>query len=1005
MSVERPWIEPALTGVGRLPMHSVPHPDRIDLDGTWRFQLLTRPDAATGDSWRDIEVPGCWTRQDTFDLPHYTNVQMPWPGQPPAEIPELNPTGVYERTVDIPAAWAGRRVVLHVGAAESVLIVSLDGVEVGIGKDSHLASEFDLTDRLTPGSHTLTLRVVKWSDATFVEDQDQWWHGGITRSVFLYATGRPYLADVKAIAGLAADRTTGTLELAVDVGFDGTAFEAGWTVEARVAELTDTLRGEAPAFAGPAHPLDPVSRSLMRRMTVDGGRSFDDGARAAWATLDRALEPPRQGMVHLRAEIAGVSPWTSETPTLYPLTVTLRSPAGEVVETAELRIGFRSVEIRGVDLLINGRRVYIRGVNRHDFDQVTGRVISRESMRADLVLMKQFGFNAVRTSHYPNDPAFTDLTDELGLYVISEADIESHAFQSTLCDDPRYLSAWVERVARMVQRDKHHPSVIAWSLGNESGYGTNHAAAAAWVRRYDPSRPLHYEGAIRWDWTNDQGGSDITCPMYPEIGAIVDHAHSGLQQHPLIMCEYSHAMGNSNGTLAEYWDAIESTPGLQGGFIWEWWDHGLVQALPDGTTRWAYGGDFGDEPNDGNFVTDGLVWPDRRPKPVLWEHKALAAPVRIGATPEGLARGEITIRNHQDWTGLGWLRARFELAVDGDVVHEGDLALPEVAPGEGGLVAIPGLEAPRADGREAWLTVRFTTAAETAWAPAGFEVAVGQVRIDDGSARRPAARPAAEPGVAVAADGSLIEDLLASPPRLSLWRAPTDNDRIGGFGARWTALGIDRLERTLESSETGGDGTIVRSRYRTGGGLAIDHEQRLTALEDGGVRIDERVEIPPELSDLARVGTVFEVVPELERFEWFGTGPHETYPDRKRGGLVGGWRSTVADQYVPYIRPQENGGHADVRWFTLSDDAGRGLRVTIETPGQVSATHFRAADLAAATHDVELRPRPETVVQLDVAHRGVGTASCGPDTLPEYLVEPGTYTWAWTIHRLDAATR
>ena len=242
----------------------------------------------------------------------------------------------------------------------------------------------------------------------------------------------------------------------------------------------------------------------------------------------------------------------------------LRSPAGDVVETAELRIGFRRVEIRGVDLLINGRRVYLRGVNRHDFDQVTGRVISVESMRADLVLMKQFGFNAVRTSHYPNDPAFTDLTDELGLYVISEADIESHAFQSTLCDDPRYLSAWVERVARMVQRDKHHPSIIAWSLGNESGYGANHAAAAGWVRRYDPSRPLHYEGAIRWDWTNDQGGSDIVCPMYPEIGAIVDHARSGLQQHPLIMCEFSHAMGNSNGTLAEYWDAIESTPGPAG---------------------------------------------------------------------------------------------------------------------------------------------------------------------------------------------------------------------------------------------------------------------------------------------------------------------------------------------------------------------------------------------------------------------------------------------------------
>src|SRR5205823_5254069 len=267
--------------------------------------------------------------------------------------------------------------------------------------------------------------------------------------------------------------------------------------------------------------------------------------------------------------------------------------------------------------LINGRAELLRGVNRHDFDQHTGRVIRADDMRQDLSLMKQFGFNALRTSHYPNDPRLLDLCDELGLYVIDEADIESHAFISSLCDDPRYLNAWVDRVSRMVRRDQNHASIIAWSLGNESGYGANHDAAAGWLRRYDPSRPLHYEGAIRWDWSSDQTVSDITCPMYPPISAIVGHAQSGQQRHPLIMCEYSHAMGNSNGCLAEYWDAIESTPGLQGGFIWEWWDHGLIQVqqLPDGRTRWAYGGDFGDEPNDGNFCLDGLVWPDRRPKP------------------------------------------------------------------------------------------------------------------------------------------------------------------------------------------------------------------------------------------------------------------------------------------------------------------------------------------------------------------------------------------------------
>ncbi len=405
--------------------------------------------------------------------------------------------------------------------------------------------------------------------------------------------------------------------------------EAGWTVEARLAGGLDVgLQAEAPVrkrvewfWGGPEY-------ELMNRHTVLG----DDAVASEpdrWADLYRRLQPPPEGAVSWRVDVPGVQAWSADVPTLYPLSIRLLAPSGDVAEEVALLVGFRRIEVRGVDLLVNGRRVLIRGVNRHDFDQHTGRVISVESMRADLVQMKQFNFNAVRTSHYPNDPAFLDLTDELGLYVIDEADIESHEFQSTLCDDPRYLGAWVSRVSRMVERDKNHPSVIAWSLGNESGYGANHEAAAAWVRRYDPSRPLHYEGAIRFDWTSDQDVSDLTCPMYASIGAIVAHATSGLQRHPLILCEYSHAMGNSNGTLAEYWDAIESTPGLQGGFIWEWWDHGLVQVLPDGTQRWAYGGDFGDQPNDGNFCTDGLVWPDRRPKPGLWEHKQLGAPVRI----------------------------------------------------------------------------------------------------------------------------------------------------------------------------------------------------------------------------------------------------------------------------------------------------------------------------------------------------------------------------------------
>jgi len=989
-------------------MHSVEHHDRRPLDGRWRFQLLRSPDDAPGADWSEADVPSLWTMSGTWDTPHYTNVQMPFEGLPP-EIPTLNPTGVYEREFEVPAAWLepGRRVVLHVGAAESVLIVDLNGDEVGVGKDSHLASEFDLTGRLRPGTNTLTLRVVKWSDATYVEDQDQWWHGGISRSVFLYTTRDIHLADVRADAGLVGDGlSVGTLDLTVTVGFPGRVLLPGWTVEA-------ALEGTGESMAAPAKMIDRSTlegwtREIQDVMYTHAAGLLPPEDEGRWLRIHAGMAPPLDGLVTWHVAVPDVRRWSAEQPALYPLHVTLRAPDGSVAEAVTVQVGFRRVEIRGLDLLVNGERIFIRGMNRHDFDQHTGRVISREDMRADLVVMKQFGFNAVRTSHYPNDPAFLELTDELGLYVVSEADIESHAFQSTLCDDHRYLSQWVDRVSRMAQRDKNHASVILWSLGNESGYGANHDAAAAWLRRYDPSRPLHYEGAIRYDWSSDQAVSDVTCPMYPPISAIVGHARSGHQRHPLIMCEYSHAMGNSNGTLDEYWDAIESTPGLQGGFIWEFRDHGLVQTLPDGRTRWAYGGDFGEQPHDGTFVCDGMVWPDRRPKPAMWEHKRLAAPIRIGGAPDDVAAGRIDVANHQHFTDLGWLRASYALTVDGVETAAGVVELPVVAPGAHATVTLPGWVRPDPNDGEAFLTVSVTTAEAQSWAPAGFEVCAVQIPVGSGQRRAPltvAASAGAE--VALDGDGRLVHPLLAASPALSLWRAPTDNDRIGGMAARWEALGVDRLARRLDAVDRDGATTVVHDTYvatgTDGSAVEIAHQAAYSRLADGGIRVEESVDLPDVLADLPRVGTVVEVVAGQERLRWFGAGPHETYPDRRRGGLVGIWESTVADQYVPYIRPQENGGHAGVRWLELRDETGAGVRIDLDRPSQASVTHHRAVDLATATHDVDVVPIAETVIHLDAAHRGLGTASCGPDCTEGHLIGAGRHTWAWTLRDIAPA--
>ncbi|HEV7961848.1 MAG TPA: glycoside hydrolase family 2 TIM barrel-domain containing protein, partial [Actinoplanes sp.] len=662
------WQQPEVTGWGRLPMHALAHPERLALDGPWRFQLLDRPDAIPAEHWSTIEVPGCWTMQDVGDRPQYTNSQMPWP-EPPPHLPGANPTGVYERDVELPAEWAGRRVVLHVGAAESVLLVSVDGVEVGVGKDSHLASEFDVTDLVRPGRRALLrLTVVKFSDASYVEDQDQWWHAGITRSVFLYATQRLHLADVKVRADV-----TGELTVDVHVSSSDGILPDRWRATARVGD----------------RELAPDAAFLAETAATE---RF-----SAWA-----------GRTRLSGTVPEVRPWTAETPHLYDLTVRLHHPDGRTADEARLRVGFRRIEIAGVDLLCNGVRVFIRGVNRHDFHPRTGRVLSTVELRADLSTIKRFGFNAVRTSHYPNDPALLDLADELGLYVVDEANIECHAYGHEIANDPRYTSAFVDRVARMVRRDANHPSVIIWSLGNESDYGANHDAAVGWLRSYDPSRPIQYEGAIKYDWYDGRTASDVVCPMYPTLEQIVAHARSGRQNRPLIMCEYSHAMGNSNGTLAEHWAAIETTPGLQGGFIWEFWDHGLLQRIdPDAGEpgwaagvaapgyRWAYGGDFGDEPNDGTFCADGLVFPDRTPKPAMYEHRELAAPVRLE-----IADGVVTVHNRQHFRDLGWLTAHWSVTAQLPLGKQAGFAspaeagrlpvpLPDVAPGGSAVLPLP----------------------------------------------------------------------------------------------------------------------------------------------------------------------------------------------------------------------------------------------------------------------------------------------------------------------------
>ncbi|QDZ14520.1 glycoside hydrolase family 2 TIM barrel-domain containing protein [Humibacter ginsenosidimutans] len=1034
------WRHPQLTSIGREPMHAVARTTRfdgrapddvLDLDGTWRFQLLPSPDGEPSDDWRDITVPGAWSLQGTDDLPQYLNIRMPFPSSPPT-VPEENPTGVYRRTFRVPQEWDGRRIVLSVGAAESVLLARVNGTQVGVSKGSRLAAEFDVTALVHAGDNELELTVVKWSDASFIEDQDQWWLGGITRGVRLYTTGRVFLRDVRAIADYDAASGDGRLEVQALVGSPQDATPAGlsvrvrlragdaaWQSEASVSTraLVDPEEGHAQELLAQvptgANVFSLHGRNAARLPLPEPERSL--AAAATWANL-----PAPHGRAAVSIDVPGVAPWSAETPALHDLTVELVDADGVVLDSTDLRVGFRRVEIIGRDLLVNGRRIWLQGVNRHEFDPHTGRTLSRETIASELANLKRWGFNAIRTSHYPNDPAFYDLADEYGFYVIDEADLETHDWAWSLCDDPAYLNQFVDRVSRLVLRDKNHACVIIWSLGNEAGSGVNQDAAAGWVRGYDSTRPVHYEGAIARDWFGGHAQTDIVCPMYPPIDAIVGYGRDERGDRPLIMCEYSHAMGNSNGSFDDYWAAIRSTPGLQGGFIWEMKDHGLD---PDGDGRYRYGGDFGDEPNDGNFCIDGLLFPDGSPHPAIQEMRRVFSPIEVVSDADAARAGSLRLLNRQTFSSLDGLTLEATVSrVDG-TASDAVLLDAIAGPGETAAVTLPSeLVHALTSGGVLALRIAVRTASEQAWAPAGTELAVLEVRVGEAPTLRLAAlaqradaddrkdAPHAElperaqrvegaHPVSVDAEGVVEHPVFAAGPRLQFWRALTDNDKSIPTWQRLEATGLRDATRRVESVdravEQDADALTVTAHYVTLGGEVIPHTQRVTAAGDALV-FEETVTIPPSLRDIPRIGIEFALVPGFEHVTWVGDGPHETYPDRRSSGLLGRWESTVDALQTPYIRPQENGGRTGVTEATLSDGA-RSVVLRFGEGVLFTASHQSVADLENTAHSWALLRREQTIVRADIAHRGLGTASVGPEPLAPFLVEPGTYSWSWSL--------
>jgi len=1004
-------------GVNKLPAHAsgVPYPNEVtalgrdpkaspwflDLNGVWEFRLVPNPHSTPEGfwavdydvrGWDQIDVPGNWTMQG-FDRPIYTNVQMPIPNTPPFVPKEDNPTGLYRRRFELPAGWENRRVVVSFGGVESAFYLWVNGQKIGYSQGSRLPAEFDISDFVHPGKNVLAAQVMRWSDGSFLEDQDHWRMAGIYRDVCLYALPPVHLWDVFAKATLDHEYLDGMLTVIVRLG--GSNRDAdGYTVEMQLYDAS-----QESVFSVPA----------AQRVTANENEVLK-------VAFMKEIREPKQ--------------WSHEHPTLYSLIVCLKDIGGNDVQYFSCRVGFRRVEIKNRQLLVNGVPVLIKGVNRHEHDDVRGKAVTLDSMLADVLLMKRYNLNAVRASHYPNNPSWYDLCDEYGIYVWDEANIETHSLYNRLCHEPQWLHAFMERCVRMVERDKNHPSVIVWSLGNESGYGPHHDAMAGWIRGYDPDRILHYEGAISSDWKVGHRATDLCCPMYPRVDEIIQYAEDPTNERPLIMCEYAHAMGNSLGNLKEYWQALKKYPNLQGGFIWDWVDQGIMKHDEDGKAYWAYGGDFGDTINDHNFCINGLVWPDRTPHPCLAEYKKMIQPVAV--KPVDLLQGQLEILNQYDFSTLDGVVGSWEISVDGIVQEEGNLPKLVIAPGETEIITIPYDQPDLFPGAEAFLTLRFNLAESTSWGDAGHEIAWEQFNLPYPSPQRKTRDGVEIPELAMteSSDSLSIQgekfqlvfdksmgkmsqfsfsgfELVKSGLELNIWRAATDND---GFKfnpddqskllGQWLKYGLDRLESQLESLvwEQLHAGIVkIESVHRvraTGVDVGFSHKVSYLVYGNGDVQTDHMVGCDPSLPVLPRMGVVLCLPDSFERFTWLGRGPGESYCDRKTGLLVGLYSGCVDEQYTPYIMPQENGNKTEVRWSALTNEYGTGL-MAIGTPlMEAGVSYYSANDLYRAYHTAELKRRKEIYITLDHKQCGLGGASCGPMTLPEYLVPPDKYRFS-----------
>ena len=978
------WEDHRITGIGRREARTAFYKDsqkKISLNGEWAFKYVDAPElspegfeqSGACEGWDKIDVPSVWQLRG-YDKMHYTDVLYPFPVNPP-HVPDENPTGIYKKTVVLDEQWMEKDTVLKFHGVDSAFDVWVNGNHVGFGKVSRLPSEFDITGFVKTGENDITVRVYKWSDGTYLEDQDMWWLSGIYRDVELINEEKNAVLDL---------RVNGTLDDSYKNGF----FTAGITMKQAGTNL--------------GWKLSYKGKTVLEGELVSEGKD-----------------------ICIEAEIQEVHTWTAETPELYEFTVMTEN------QEVTVRCGFRKIEIKDKNFRVNNQVILLNGVNHHDYNPREGRRVTREQMESDIRLMKQYNINAVRCSHYPANEYFYDLCDEYGLYVIDEADLECHGFEwvenyTWITDDETWKDAYVDRSVRMVKRDRNHPSIIMWSMGNESAFGCNFHSAAEAIRELDDTRLVHYEGDFEAEVT------DVYSTMYTRLKGLKEIAEYQIKgDKPHVMCEYGHAMGNGPGGLKAYQDMYRKYKRLQGGFLWEWYDHGIYTEEKD-KKYYKYGGNYGDFPTNGNFCIDGILMPDRTPSPGMEEYKQIIAPVEITAV-EG-SMNKIQIRNYYDFLNLDTTTLYWEVKAEDQMIQDGTVEGLSVAPHEGKIIALPITAFELQENTDYYLNLTVCQKEERNYAPAGYEIKKVQIpmqiRKDGFSVRETADKlqvTEEQGGLTVENSrvtakfstvfGKLIsfgkdgKEYLTEGPRMNVYRATIDNDmykKEDWMNKYFIQKPVEETEYVSCLKED--DKVIVRigtffSCYNQSWGFECDYTYTVYSCGQMKVEIQgkavQRGKLEPAF--LPRIGVIMKGNKNFQKTMWYGMGPGESYVDSKAASIMGIYENTVDGMMTDYVFPQENGHHEQVKWFRIGDGKD-GLLCKMEEKLGLNLANYTDESLEKAQHPFEIEKADDVIIHLDYRQSGLGSNSCGEEQLEENKVKLQDFAMAFTVQAAECGT-